>query len=96
MEVNRVREFWQRTRDPAVKSEFRAFSREGALRSVANHPLEKAEIIAGKHQKQFETNTEDENDVLKLIHKGKLKKIPVRSYMSRPGKNNPRESAGMY
>ncbi|GFW96453.1 RNA-directed DNA polymerase from mobile element jockey [Trichonephila clavipes] len=89
---NSVRKFWQRTRDPAVKSEFRTLSREvtkdirhfsqfrweshivaltsetgtlwrkkspysknrlktsppikGALGSVANHPLEKAEVIA--------------------------------------------------
>ncbi|GFY34512.1 transposable element Tcb2 transposase [Trichonephila clavipes] len=59
---NRIRKFWQCTRDPAVKSEFRTLSREGALGSVANHPLEKAEVIADSLQKQFEPNTEAEND----------------------------------
>ncbi|GFV26778.1 putative RNA-directed DNA polymerase from transposon X-element [Trichonephila clavipes] len=103
---NRVRKFWQRTRDPAVKSEFRTLSREitkdirhfsqfrwkshlaaltpetgtlwrkislfkkppqtpplkGALGSVANHPLEKVEVIADGLQKQFEPNTEAENE----------------------------------
>ncbi|GFT09107.1 hypothetical protein TNCV_4105601 [Trichonephila clavipes] len=34
----------------------------GALGSVANHPLEKAEVIADSLQKQFEPNTEAEND----------------------------------
>ncbi|GFV34998.1 probable RNA-directed DNA polymerase from transposon X-element [Trichonephila clavipes] len=59
---NRIRKFWQRTRDPADKFEFRILSREGALGSVANHPLEKAEVIADSLQKQFEPNTEAEND----------------------------------
>ncbi|GFW02197.1 probable RNA-directed DNA polymerase from transposon X-element [Trichonephila clavipes] len=104
---NRIWKFWQRTRDPAVNSEFRTLSREvtkdirhffqsrweshvaalmpetstlwrkislfkktpqnipplkGALGSVANHPLEKAEVIADSLQKQFEPNTEAEND----------------------------------
>ncbi|GFV00934.1 RNA-directed DNA polymerase from mobile element jockey [Trichonephila clavipes] len=59
---NRIRKFWQRTRDPAVKSEFRTLSREGVFGSVANHPLEKAEVIADSLEKQFEPNTEAEND----------------------------------
>ncbi|GFV17701.1 probable RNA-directed DNA polymerase from transposon X-element [Trichonephila clavipes] len=72
---NRIRKFWQRTRDPAVKSEFRTLSREGALGSVANHPLEKAEVIADSLQKQFEPNTEAENDRFTARTQRKIKRF---------------------
>ncbi|GFV46928.1 RNA-directed DNA polymerase from mobile element jockey [Trichonephila clavipes] len=118
--ANRIRKFWQRTRDPAVKSEFRTLSREvikdirhffqsrweshiaaltpetgtlwrkislfkkppqnipplkGALDSVANHPLEKAEVIADSLQKQFEPNTEAENDRFTARTQRKIKRF---------------------
>ncbi|GFX84829.1 probable RNA-directed DNA polymerase from transposon X-element [Trichonephila clavipes] len=72
---NRIRKFWQRTRDPAVKSEFRTLSREGALGSVANHPLEKAEVIADSLQKQFEPNTKAENDRFTARAQRKIKRF---------------------
>ncbi|GFX89233.1 probable RNA-directed DNA polymerase from transposon X-element [Trichonephila clavipes] len=117
---NRIRKFWQRTRDPAVKSEFRTLSREvtkdirhffqsrweshiaaltpetgtlrrkislfkkplqnipplkGALGSVANHPLEKTEVIADSLQKQFEPNTEAENDRFTARTQRKIKRF---------------------
>ncbi|GFW96760.1 probable RNA-directed DNA polymerase from transposon X-element [Trichonephila clavipes] len=72
---NRIRKFWQRTRDPAVKSEFRTLSREGALGSVANHPLEKAEVIADSLQKQFVPNTEAENDRFTARTQRKIKRF---------------------
>ncbi|GFV97496.1 RNA-directed DNA polymerase from mobile element jockey [Trichonephila clavipes] len=72
---NRIRKFWQRTRDPEVKSEFRTLSREGALGSVANHPLEKAEVIADSLQKQFEPNTEAENDRFTARTQRKIKRF---------------------
>ncbi|GFX45033.1 RNA-directed DNA polymerase from mobile element jockey [Trichonephila clavipes] len=113
---NRIRKFWQRTRDPAVKSGFRTLSREvtkyirhffqsrweshivaltpeagtlwrkislfkkppqnkGALGSVANHPLEKAEVIADSLQKQFEPNTEAENDRFTARTQTKVKRF---------------------
>ncbi|GFU21390.1 probable RNA-directed DNA polymerase from transposon X-element [Trichonephila clavipes] len=72
---NRVRKFCQRTRDPVVKSEFRTHSREGALGSVANHPLEKAEVIADSLQKQFEPNTEVENDRFTARTQRKIKRF---------------------
>ncbi|GFU33721.1 probable RNA-directed DNA polymerase from transposon X-element [Trichonephila clavipes] len=72
---NRIRKVWQRTRDPAVKSEFRTLSREGALDSVANHPLEKAEVIADSLQKQFEPNTEAENDRFTARTQRKIKRF---------------------
>ncbi|GFX44648.1 RNA-directed DNA polymerase from mobile element jockey [Trichonephila clavipes] len=61
---NRIRKFWQRTRDPA-----------GALGSVANHPLEKAEVIADSLQKQFEPNTEAENDRFTARTQRKIKRF---------------------
>ncbi|GFT04970.1 probable RNA-directed DNA polymerase from transposon X-element [Trichonephila clavipes] len=117
---NRIRKFWQRTRDPAVKSEFRTLCREvtkdirhffpislgishsgtyagdrhsleenlpiqkptskhpplkGALGSVANHPLEKAELIADSLQKQFEPNSEAENDRFTARTQRKIKRF---------------------
>ncbi|GFW34230.1 probable RNA-directed DNA polymerase from transposon X-element [Trichonephila clavipes] len=117
---NRIRKFWQPTRDPAVKSELRTLSREvtkdirhffqsrweshiaaltsetdtlwrkislfkkppqnipllkGALGSVANHPLEKAEVIADSLQKQFEPNTEAENDRFTACTQRKIKRF---------------------
>ncbi|GFU87607.1 RNA-directed DNA polymerase from mobile element jockey [Trichonephila clavipes] len=117
---NRIRKFWQRTRDPAVKSEFRTLSREvtkdiehfsqsrwefhiaaltpetgtlwrkislfkkppqnipplkGALGSVANYPLEKAEVIADSLQKQLEPNTEAENDRFTARTQRKIKRF---------------------
>ncbi|GFS64203.1 RNA-directed DNA polymerase from mobile element jockey [Trichonephila clavipes] len=115
---NRIK-FWQRTRDPAVKSEFRTLSREvtkdirhffqsrweshiaaltpetgtlwrkislfknhlktfplkGTLGSVANRPLEKAEVIADSLQKQFEPNTEAENDRFTARTQRKIKRF---------------------
>ncbi|GFV97355.1 probable RNA-directed DNA polymerase from transposon X-element [Trichonephila clavipes] len=72
---NLIRKFWQRTRDPAVKSEFRTLSREGALGSVANHLLEKAEVIADSLQRQFEPNTEAENDLFTARIQRKIKRF---------------------
>ncbi|GFW85818.1 RNA-directed DNA polymerase from mobile element jockey [Trichonephila clavipes] len=118
--INRIRKFWQRTRDPAVKSEFLTLSREvtkdirhffqsrweshiaaltpetgtlwrkislfkkppqnipllnGSLGSVANHPLEKAEVITDSLQKQFEPNTEAENDRFTARTQMKIKRF---------------------
>ncbi|GFT29512.1 probable RNA-directed DNA polymerase from transposon X-element [Trichonephila clavipes] len=64
---NRIRKFWQSTRDPAVKSEFRTLS--------SNHPLEKAEVIADSLQKQFEPNTEAENDRFTARTQRKIKRF---------------------
>ncbi|GFV95885.1 probable RNA-directed DNA polymerase from transposon X-element [Trichonephila clavipes] len=72
---NRIRKFWQRTKDPAVKSEFQTLSREGALGSVVNHPLENAEVIADSLQKQFEPNTEAENDRFTARTQRKIKRF---------------------
>ncbi|GFX26544.1 RNA-directed DNA polymerase from mobile element jockey [Trichonephila clavipes] len=90
---NRIRKFWQRTRDPAVKSEFRTLSREvtkdirhffqsrweshikALTPETANHPLEKAEVIADSLQKQFEPNTEAENDRFTARTQRKIKRF---------------------
>ncbi|GFW34265.1 probable RNA-directed DNA polymerase from transposon X-element [Trichonephila clavipes] len=72
---NRIRKFWQHTRDPAVNSEFRTLSREGALGSIANHPLEKMEVIADSLQKQFEPNTEAEYDRFTARTQRKIKRF---------------------
>ncbi|GFX15731.1 RNA-directed DNA polymerase from mobile element jockey [Trichonephila clavipes] len=48
---------------------------EGALGSVANHPLEKAEVIADSLQKQFEPNTEAENDRFTARTQRKIKRF---------------------
>ncbi|GFV68892.1 RNA-directed DNA polymerase from mobile element jockey [Trichonephila clavipes] len=47
----------------------------GALGSVANHPLEKAEVIADSLQKQFEPNTEAENDRFTARTQRKIKRF---------------------
>ncbi|GFX81290.1 RNA-directed DNA polymerase from mobile element jockey [Trichonephila clavipes] len=47
----------------------------GALGSVANHPLEKAEVIADSLQKQFEPNTEGENDRFTARTQRKIKRF---------------------
>ncbi|GFS79659.1 RNA-directed DNA polymerase from mobile element jockey [Trichonephila clavipes] len=47
----------------------------GALGSVANHPLEKAEVIADSLQKQFEPNTEAENDRFTAFTQRKIKRF---------------------
>ncbi|GFW68266.1 probable RNA-directed DNA polymerase from transposon X-element [Trichonephila clavipes] len=93
---NRIRKFWQRTRDPAVKSEFRTLSREGALGSVANHPLEKAEVIAESFQKQFEPNTEAENDRFTARTQRKIKRFLDVPTCLDLAKNNTRGSTGVY
>ncbi|GFS81366.1 probable RNA-directed DNA polymerase from transposon X-element [Trichonephila clavipes] len=48
---------------------------KGALGSVANHPLEKAEVIADSLQKQFEPNTEAENDRFTARTQRKIKRF---------------------
>ncbi|GFU33778.1 nucleic-acid-binding protein from transposon X-element [Trichonephila clavipes] len=93
---NRIRKVWQRTRDPAVKSEFRTLSREGALDSVANHPLEKAEVIADNLQKQFEPNTEAENDRFTARTQRKIKRFLDAPTSLDLEKNNTRGSTGLY
>ncbi|GFU33316.1 RNA-directed DNA polymerase from mobile element jockey [Trichonephila clavipes] len=47
----------------------------GALGSVANHHLEKAEVIADTLQKQFEPNTEAENDRFTARTQRKIKRF---------------------
>ncbi|GFU99523.1 hypothetical protein TNCV_1661471 [Trichonephila clavipes] len=119
--INRVRKFWQRTRDPAVKSEFRTLNREvtkdirhfsqsrwefhiaaltsetdalwrkisllktaskhspqtfqRVICSAANHSLEKAEVIADRLQKQFELNTEADNERFTAHTQRKIKRF---------------------
>ncbi|GFT27528.1 putative RNA-directed DNA polymerase from transposon X-element [Trichonephila clavipes] len=46
-----------------------------ALGSVATHPLEKAEVIADSLQKQFEPNTEAENDRFTARTQRKIKRL---------------------
>ncbi|GFW38465.1 nucleic-acid-binding protein from transposon X-element [Trichonephila clavipes] len=48
---------------------------EGALGSVTNHPLEKAEVIADSLQKQFEPNNEAENDRFTARTQRKIKRF---------------------
>ncbi|GFU28905.1 RNA-directed DNA polymerase from mobile element jockey [Trichonephila clavipes] len=48
---------------------------KGALGSVANHPLEKAEVIADRLQKQFEPNTEAENGRFTARTQRKIKRF---------------------
>ncbi|GFX81272.1 RNA-directed DNA polymerase from mobile element jockey [Trichonephila clavipes] len=52
-----------------------AVRQPGALGSVANHPLEKAEVIADSLQKQFEPNTEGENDRFTARTQRKIKRF---------------------
>ncbi|GFU33128.1 probable RNA-directed DNA polymerase from transposon X-element [Trichonephila clavipes] len=48
---------------------------KGALGSVANHPLEKAEVIAESLQKQLEPNTEAENELFTAHTQRKIKRF---------------------
>ncbi|GFU66522.1 putative RNA-directed DNA polymerase from transposon X-element [Trichonephila clavipes] len=61
----------------------------GALGSAANHPLEKAEVIADSLQKQFEPNTEAENDRFTARTQKEIKDswtlLPVSTWKTTPG-----------
>ncbi|GFV10373.1 RNA-directed DNA polymerase from mobile element jockey [Trichonephila clavipes] len=75
---------------PIQKIASKHFPTKDALGSVATHPLEKAELIADSLQKQFEPNTETENERFEA-HTQRKTKISGRSYLSRPGENNSNE-----
>ncbi|GFU80798.1 hypothetical protein TNCV_515251 [Trichonephila clavipes] len=51
------------------------FPLKGVLGSVANHPLEKAEVIADSLQQQFEPNTEAENNRFTARTQRKIKRF---------------------
>ncbi|GFV57474.1 DUF4817 domain-containing protein [Trichonephila clavipes] len=76
--LNAAHRTWSNTRSNAFGYALRKIlnnKSNGALGSVANHPLEKAEVIADSLQKQFEPNTEAENDRFTARSQRKIKRF---------------------
>ncbi|GFT96479.1 putative RNA-directed DNA polymerase from transposon X-element [Trichonephila clavipes] len=77
-DLNAAHRTWSNARSNAFGYALRKIvnnKSNGALGSVANHPLQKAEVIADRLQKQFEPNTEAENDRFTARTQRKIKRF---------------------